>query len=147
MKNQDKEKMLLEDTSRYDFNTTIDKLTAAITDSGWKIPATHDLQNTIKNFGKDILPVKILEICHPKHSSRLLELDNERIVSTFMPCRISVYEKSDGKVYISRINASMLSKSFGGIVEEVMSASNDEMEEMIKPILVAKKWTRDTICM
>jgi uncharacterized protein (DUF302 family) len=147
MKNPEKEKMMLEDTSRYDFNTTIEKLTAAITDSGWKIPATHDLQNTIKNFGKDILPVRILEICHPKHSSRLLELDNERIVSTFMPCRISVYEKSDGKVYISRINASMLAKSFGGIVEEVMTASNDEMEEMIKPILVAKKWTRDTICM
>lgn len=147
MKTPEKEKMMLEDASRYDFATTIEKLTAAVTDSGWKIPATHDLQNTIKNFGKDILPVKILEICHPKHSSRLLELDDERIVSTFMPCRISVYEKSDGKVYVSRINAAMLSKNFGGLVEEVMSAANEEMEEMIKPILVASTWTRETICM
>jgi uncharacterized protein (DUF302 family) len=141
------EKMMIEDPSRYNFNTTVDKITAAVTDSGWKIPATHDLQNTIKNFGKDILPVKILEICHPKHSSRLLELDNERIVSTFMPCRISVYEKSDGKVYVSRINAALLSKHFGGLVEEVMSAANNEMEEMIKPILVTPTPKNETKCM
>jgi uncharacterized protein (DUF302 family) len=127
--------MLLESSSKFDFDTTVEKISAAVTESGWKIPATHDLQNTIRNFGKEILPVKILEICHPKHSSRLLELDNERIVSTLMPCRISVYEKSDGKVYISRLNAAVLSKAFGGLVEEVMSAANDEMETMISPFI------------
>jgi uncharacterized protein (DUF302 family) len=127
--------MLLESPSRYNFEDTIEKLNLAVIESGWKMPATHDLQNTIRNFGKEILPIKVVEICHPKHSSRLLELDNERIVSTFMPCRISVYEKSDGKVYISRINATLLSASFGGIVEEVMSLANNEMEQMIKPLI------------
>ena len=127
--------MLLESQCKYNFADTVEKLNQAVMEAGWKMPATHDLQNTIRNFGKEILPIKILEICHPKHSSRLLELDNERIVSTFMPCRISVYEKSDGKVYISRINAALLSKSFGGIVEEVMSLANSEMEKMIRPFL------------
>jgi len=127
--------MLLESRSKYNFEDTIEKLNLAVIESGWKMPATHDLQNTIRNFGKEILPIKVVEICHPKHSSRLLELDNERIVSTFMPCRISVYEKSDGKVYISRINATLLSASFGGIVEEVMSLANNEMEQMIKPLI------------
>jgi uncharacterized protein (DUF302 family) len=141
------EEMILEDASRYDFSTTIEKLTAAVEKAGWKMPAAHDLQNTIRNFGKEILPVKILEICHPKHSSRLLELDNERIVSTFMPCRISVYEKSNGKVYISRINAGVLSKNFGGLIEEVMSAANAEMEEMIRPLLATPGQTQRTICM
>jgi uncharacterized protein (DUF302 family) len=138
MKNKEEDKMLLESKSNYDFATTIEKLNVAVAEAGWKTPAIHDLQNTIRNFGKEILPIKVLEICHPKHSSRLLELDNERIMSTFMPCRISVYEKSDGKVYISRINAALLSKSFGGIVEEVMSLANSEMEEMIKPLLLCK---------
>jgi uncharacterized protein (DUF302 family) len=141
------EEMILEDVSRYDFNTTVEKLTTAAANEGWKVPATHDLQNTIRNFGKEILPVKILEICHPKHSSRLLELDYERIVSTFMPCRISVYEKSNGKVYISRINAVLLSKNFGGIIEEVMSAANAEMEEMIRPLLSRESKIQRTICM
>lgn len=128
------ETMLLESTSRYDFSSTVEKVTAAAAEAGWRIPFTHDLQNTIRNFGKEILPVKVLEICHPKHSSRLLELDDERIVSTFMPCRISVYEKSDGKVYISRLNGALLSSSFGGLVEEVMSTANAEMEAMISTI-------------
>jgi uncharacterized protein (DUF302 family) len=128
------ETMLLESTSRYDFSSTVEKVTSAAAEAGWRIPFTHDLQNTIRNFGKEILPVKVLEICHPKHSSRLLELDDERIVSTFMPCRISVYEKSDGKVYVSRLNGALLSASFGGLVEEVMSAANAEMEAMISTI-------------
>ena len=139
--------MIIEDTSRYDFSTTIEKITAAVNDAGWKMPATHDLQNTIRNFGKEILPVKIIEICHPGHSSRLLGLDDERIVSTFMPCRISVYEKSDGKVYISRINASMLSRSFGGLIEEVMTDSAVEMEEMLIPLIAEETRTQGTICM
>jgi uncharacterized protein (DUF302 family) len=135
MKAKDPTAMLLESRSKHDFLTTVEKISAAVAESGWKIPAVHDLQNTIRNFGKDILPVKVLEICHPKHSGRLLELDNERIVSTFMPCRISVYEKSDGNVYISRINAALLSKSFGGLVEEVMTAANDDMENMLAPLI------------
>jgi len=144
---ENKEEMIFEDVSRYDFTTTVEKLTAAVTNAGWKMPAAHDLQNTIRNFGKEILPVTILEICHPKHSSKLLELDNERVVSTFMPCRISVYEKSNGKVYISRINAGLLSKSFGGLIEEVMSAANVEMEEMIRPLLSRESLIQRTICM
>jgi uncharacterized protein (DUF302 family) len=136
MKKASEEKMILESRSLYDFPTTLEKLNTAVADSGWKTPAIHDLQNTIRNFGKEILPIKVLEICHPKHSGRLLELNDERIVSTFMPCRISVYEKSDGKVYISRLNGALLSKSFGGIIEEVMSLANKEMEEMISPIII-----------
>jgi uncharacterized protein (DUF302 family) len=128
--------MLVESRSKFDFQNTIEKLNVIVVESGWKIPAIHDLQNTIRNFGKEILPIKVMEICHPKYSSRLLELNDERIVSTFMPCRISVYEKSDGKTYISRLNGALLSKSFGGIVEEVMTLSNDEMEEMIISLII-----------
>lgn len=126
--------MIVESISKYDFNSTVEKITGLIQAAGWKMPAAHDLQNTIRNFGKEILPIKVIETCHPKHSSRLLELDNERIVSTFMPCRISVYEKSDGNTYISMLNGALLAKSFGGIIEEVMTAANLEMEEMIKQL-------------
>jgi uncharacterized protein (DUF302 family) len=52
-----------------------------------------------------------------------------------MPCRISVYEKSDGKVYIARLNASLLAGSFGGLTEEVMTQSFAEMENMLNPLV------------
>ena len=135
METQQENNLIIESRSLFSFEATIIKLNTIIIDSGWKLPAVHDLQATIKNFGKDILPVKVFEICHPKHSSRLLELDDERIVSTFMPCRISVYEKSDGKSYISRLNGEKLSARYGGLVEEVMEAANAEMEDMIGPLL------------
>jgi uncharacterized protein (DUF302 family) len=127
--------MIIESKSKYDFNATIEKLTEVIQLAGWKMPAAHDLQNTIRIYGKEVLPIKVLETCHPKHSSRLLELDNERIVSTFMPCRISVYEKSDGNTYISRINGAALSKNFGGIIEEVMTSAYNEMEDMLASLV------------
>jgi uncharacterized protein (DUF302 family) len=40
-----------------------------------------------------------------------------------MPCTISVYEKSDGKVYIGTMNAELLGKMFGGTVAEIMGDS------------------------
>jgi uncharacterized protein (DUF302 family) len=136
MREKEKEKMILENVSRYNFQTTFEKLGTIVGESGWKAPATHDLQNTIRNFGKEILPVKVLEICHTKHASRLLEPDNERIVSTFMPCRISIYEKSDGKVYIARLNAALLADSYGGLIKEVMMQSFSEMENMLNLLII-----------
>ncbi len=53
-----------------------------------------------------------------------------------MPCRISVYEKSNGKTYISRMNSGILAKSFGGTVEEVMTEASKEVEEILSLLIV-----------
>ena len=44
-------------------------------------------------------------------------------LSVMMPCSIGVYEKSDGKTYISTMNAGLLGRMFGGVVAEVMAGS------------------------
>jgi uncharacterized protein (DUF302 family) len=129
------EEMLFESLSPYDFKDTIEKITNAIEEKGWKTPAVHDLQQTMKNFGKDVLPVRVFEICHPKHSSRILEKDDERIVSAMMPCRISVYERSNGKTYVSRINSGKMSAVFGGLIEEVMKAATADVENIVEKAL------------
>jgi len=130
--------MFLENESKYNFAETVEKLTAEIERKTWKVSAVHDLQETLKKNGTEVLPVKVFAICHPKHSSKILLKDDERIVSTLMPCRVSVYEKSDGKTYISRMNSGVLAKSFGGIIEEVMIASTNDVEEMLSSFIVAK---------
>jgi uncharacterized protein (DUF302 family) len=117
--------------SPFGFEETLKKLAESIAAEGWKTPAVHDLQQTMRNFGKEVLPVRVFEICHPKHSSRILEKDDERVVSALMPCRISVYTKSDGKTYISRVNASMVAASIGGIITEVMTNSALDVERII----------------
>jgi hypothetical protein len=37
-----------------------------------------------------------------------------------MPCKISVYKKSDGKVYIGTMNAALIGKLFGPLVADTM---------------------------
>jgi len=135
---QNNEQMFLENESKYNFAETVEKLTAEIEKKTWKVSAVHDLQETLKKNGTEVLPIKVFALCHPKHSSKILLKDDERIVSSLMPCRVSVYEKSNGKSYISRMNTGVLAKSIGGIVEEVMIASSKDVEEILSSLIVTK---------
>lgn len=130
-------KMFLETLSPFDFGSTVELLSKEIENKSWKISNVYDLQKTLNQHGKDVLPVKVFSLCHPNHSSRILEKDSERIISSMMPCRVSIYEKADGKTYISRMNSSMIAAGFGGIAEQVMTESANEVEEIIEHILHA----------
>jgi len=123
--------MFIENESKYGFNETVDKINAELLKNDWRISATHDLQETMKKNDKVVLPVKVIETCKPSHSYKILVLDDERVAASMMPCRISVYEKSDGKTYISRMNAKILAKQIGGIIDEVMTDAFVEIEDMI----------------
>lgn len=124
--------MLMEDRSPHDFNTTVQKFEMAVKNQGWKIPAVHDLQATMHSFGKTVGPVKVYELCHPDHAEKILRESEERIVSTMMPCRVAIYEKADGNVYISRMNSKLMANAMGGIVKNVMSEAFAENEMMIE---------------
>ena len=95
---------------------------------------THDLKETMTKNGFDVLPVKVIELCNPKYAYRLLSVDELRIFSNMMPCRISVYEKADGKTYVSRMNSALFASQIGGTVQEVMSAAYRDAEEFVAKI-------------
>jgi uncharacterized protein (DUF302 family) len=107
----------------------------ATIDKGWKLATTHDLQATMKKFGKDVKSVNVYEICHPEHAYKVLSQDAERIVSSMMPCRVSIYEKSDGKVYVSWMNTGLMGSLMDGVVPEVMSDASRESKEIIDVLL------------
>ncbi len=132
------EELFLESESPFNFETTVEQITQCINSAGWRTPAVHDLQQTMLNFGKDVLPVKVFEICHPSISSRILEKNDERIVSAMMPCRISVYEKNNGKTYVSRINSGLLANAIGGLISEVMTDATNEVETIVAQALIKK---------
>lgn len=128
--------MFLENVSKYDFNVTIEKVKKEIENYSWKISAIHNLQQTLKNHDKNILPVLVFAICNPKYSAEILENDDHRIISPMMPCRISIYEKSNGKTYISRMNSIPMAKEFGGKIEQVIINSSREVEEMLSELFI-----------
>ncbi|WP_430813563.1 DUF302 domain-containing protein [Carboxylicivirga sp. RSCT41] len=130
--------MLMESESRFGFEETLDKLQESIDSKGWKTPHVHDLQATMAKFNYDVKKVKVMEVCKPDVAQLILSRDDERIASTLMPCRISVYEKSNGKVYVARMNSVKMGNLFGGIIKQAMGVAGGESEEIIESVIVTE---------
>jgi uncharacterized protein (DUF302 family) len=127
--------MLLENESKFDMAETENSILEAAAARGWKNPANHDLQNTMKNNGFEVLPVKVIELCKPADAYEILSRDQEKTVSSLMPCRISLYARNDGKVYISRLNSGLMAKPMKGVIPDIMKKTAVEIEEIIKPVI------------
>ena len=113
--------MLLERPSPHDMETTVQKLKDVALKEGWAIQSTVDLEKSIKkNGGGDVLPIRLINLCQAQHAAKMMNQDDLRKLSVFMPCTISVYPKQDGKTYVASMNAAMLGKLWGGLVGEVM---------------------------
>jgi uncharacterized protein (DUF302 family) len=124
--------IVVEHQSRFEFEKTVEMLVADAEKREWKVPAVHDLQQSLAKSGKDVLPVKVIEICKPKYSGQMLELNDERIISVMMPCRISVYEKEDGLTYVSLINAGEIASGLPANIASVMKEASDETFQIAK---------------
>ena len=127
--------MIIEKVSPWDFEKTVELLTKAAADKNWNIPATHDLQQSLAKAGKAVNSVKVLEVCKPEYSGKMLEKNDERIVSVMMPCRISIYLKEDGKTYVALINGAGLVAGMPETVRKVMTAAADEVNEIVDSVV------------
>jgi uncharacterized protein (DUF302 family) len=125
---------IFEKESLFGMNETVEILIMAATDRDWSNPATHDLQQSLAKAGKSVRPVKVVEICKPEFSGAMLEKSDERIVSVMMPCRISVYEKADGKVYVASLNGRMFASTMPESIQTVMVAATEELEEIVRAV-------------
>lgn len=126
--------VMIESLSRYNFTETIDVLTNAVLANSWKVIATHDLQETMRKNGKEVLPVKVLEICKPDLAYQVLSRDEERHVSPMLPCRISVYDKTDDKTYVSRMNAPAFAAMIGGSSAATIEKAFSDAEGFIREV-------------
>ena len=128
--------VLLESESRFDFPETLQQIEKQAVEKGWMIPTRHDLKATLGKTAIDVLDVTILELCNSSYSATLMREDEFRYISSLMPSRISVYVKYNGKTFVSRVNSTMLSMFMGGTIGQVMGQSGDEIESLLRAILV-----------
>lgn len=128
-------RMIIEKVSPWDFEKTVELLVAAAVKRDWNIPATHDLQQSLAKAGKAVNSVKVLEVCKPEYSGKMLEKNDERIVSVMMPCRISIYLKEDKKTYVAMINGAALVAGMPETVRKVMTAASDEVNEIVDSVI------------
>ena len=124
--------MVVETKSSMNYEDTLQSIKETTLAKGWKVPTIHRLDKTMKKFGHDVLPVAVIELCHPSHAAKILKEDDARMVASFMPCRVAIYEKSDGSVIISRMNSSLMSSIFPDLISEVMADATGEVEDIIE---------------
>lgn len=130
--------MMIEDQSRFDFEKTVSGLEDLAEDHGWSVPTVHNLQNSMKKAGHEVNEVKVFALCNPKHAIHILQGDEERVVSSMMPCRVAVYVKDDGKTYLSRMNSKLMSKGMNKNVRMTMKSAFEEMEEIISKLVITE---------
>jgi len=126
--------LFIESRSLYDFDHTMEKLSEIILNGGWNISVTLDLQASISKSGIAVLPVKVIELCNPKLASQILSTNDTRIYSAMLPCKISVYEKNNGKTYLSVLNSGAFAQQLGGVVENVMIEAFSQVEKFIQQV-------------
>ncbi|MBT8042944.1 MAG: DUF302 domain-containing protein [Pontiella sp.] len=112
--------MVKEKASPMGYEETIAHIQNNVTNAGWKVSALMRLDKTLAKEGKTVLPVASFKICQPDHAEQVLLDDKARSLSVMMPCSIAVYEKADGKTYISTMNAALMGRMFGGTAQKVM---------------------------
>lgn len=126
---------LVEELSPFDVPTTVQKIIEVAALNNWQNPATHNLQQSLAKSGKVVRPVQVIEICKPDFSGKMLELNHERIFSIMMPCRISVYEKEDGKAYVALLDTSSMSVGMPEAVVDAMTAASNETFEIVDKVI------------
>jgi len=133
---QAEEGLIIERASPLGFDETITKLISNAKGLGWKVPKKwkKNFQKNLKRVTKvDIGRNLVIEMCEPHAAVKLLVHDKYKKFLSMMPCSVAVYEKSDGKVYLSMMNIQMMANVYKGQkeIEELVAQLAPQMEQML----------------
>ncbi len=102
-----------------------EKLTTAVEANGFGVLGVHDLKEKMAAKGVSFAPqCRIFEVCNPGQAKKVLEAN--MLISTALPCRISVYEQG-GKVSVSTLRPTALLGLFGNPELEAVAKSVEEV--------------------
>jgi len=131
--------MIVTKESKFDFQTTVNKLEESIAKNAWSHKGTTNISEELEKVGEKSINKKIaiVKLCKGTYAKTILEQHAARFVSCLMPCGISVWEGDDNKVYLSKMNTGLMGKMFGGIIAEIMGGKVEKeetaiLEEIIK---------------
>ncbi len=129
--------MFTERVSPYGMEETIARIQHNIQDSpelkakGWSLSGLRNPAKAVQGDGGNVLPVMMIEACSTKYSKPILNEDSVRFLSILMPCKISVYKKNDGRVYIGSMNAGLMGKMFGPLVGDIMGKVAQDQKKFL----------------
>ena len=113
--------------SAYDFNDTVELLTAAIEEQNLMVIKEIDAQKMLKMVNKKVGGMKQLLFFHPRYMKIILEANPMGTIEP--PLKIAVMERPDGKVMVKYIKPSALLGKYSGL-EEI----GKELDEIVTQI-------------
>lgn len=115
--------MVVPERSSKSFEATYEAIEQVVPGAeGWSFPM-ESFDMSAKLAAKGGLPdnvkrIRLYFMCNPKVAKVVLGAEPK--LSAIMPCSWSVYELTDGSVWVSHMNISMMSKMMGGVVGSSM---------------------------
>lgn len=95
-----------------DFDSAIEKVTAALKDQGFGIISDIDIQATMKKkLDKDLRPYRILGACNPQFAYQALQVENK--IGTMLPCNVIVQEDENGKIEVAAVDPEQSMQAVG----------------------------------
>jgi len=127
--------MFKESRSNFDFETTIGMVKSAFK-RDWIIPWETNIQERYKEEGfQDMTRAILIPICRPAGGYDIIQHDRYKLITPLMPLQISVYEKTDGNTYISRMKTVMMSNLMSGTTRRNMKESGRMVEASLADII------------
>jgi len=130
--------MIVSHESRYGFDETVRQIEQNIKKAGWSHKGTSLISEEINTKMAQGLNARIaaVKLCKASYATDILREERSRFASCLMPCTISVWESDAGKVYVSKMNTSLMGKLFGGKIAEIMAGKvGPEEQSMLKDII------------
>ena len=94
------------------FETAVERVREALKNQGFGVITEIDAKKVLKEkLGIDRSRYLILGACNPTFAHKALEVDPE--IGTLLPCNVVVYEKEQGKVVVTAMDAEAALKLAG----------------------------------
>jgi uncharacterized protein (DUF302 family) len=132
---QERPQIFLQTESPKSFPKTVEIFKQEVAEAEWSILNVTNLAGILSEKGYTLSPILIFDVCSGKYSSQILAKDEYRFITPLMPCRVSIYQSSKGKVFFAWLNANAMAPMFDGELAKIMLQSSDELEKIIQKVI------------
>jgi uncharacterized protein (DUF302 family) len=120
-------------SSKMSFDDTITAIRSGAEKRGWKVGAVEDMQAKMREAGaKNAKRMKLINLCPAGANEKISKAGGGKTPA--LPCRATVFDGQDGKLYVMRMNLTNLSKTLQGDLAKAMAEVGAEEEALYKAL-------------